>query len=83
MLVQIENEFGHFGDAANIEADRKYLELLARLARKHLGTPVATPVAATPAVRPVAAPLPTAVAPQDPPAQKADRTCLELLARLA
>ncbi|EOD35444.1 beta galactosidase [Emiliania huxleyi CCMP1516] len=39
MLVQIENEYGHFGDVSEVEADRRYLERLADLARRHLGTP--------------------------------------------
>jgi len=37
MLVQIENEYGHFGDVSEVEADRRYLERLADLARRHLG----------------------------------------------
>ena len=31
--------YGHFGDVSEVEADRRYLERLADLARRHLGTP--------------------------------------------
>mmetsp|Transcript_49153 Transcript_49153/g.131562 ORF Transcript_49153/g.131562 Transcript_49153/m.131562 type:complete len:714 (-) Transcript_49153:72-2213(-) len=37
VAVQLENEFGHFGDANTSAADRQYLDHLHELARQHLG----------------------------------------------
>ena len=40
LMVQIENEYGHFGDASREGPDRAYLEHLAELAHKFLGRDV-------------------------------------------
>lgn len=40
VAVQIENEFGQYGDVANNPQDRRYMQHLVRLARQLLGTRV-------------------------------------------
>ena len=40
IAVQIENEFGQFGDVANNPSDRRYMQHLVRLARQLLGARV-------------------------------------------
>jgi hypothetical protein len=37
LMLQIENEFGSFGDAHNNENDKKYMEHLKTLARQYFG----------------------------------------------
>ncbi|KAA0145568.1 hypothetical protein FNF28_07864 [Cafeteria roenbergensis] len=37
IMVQIENEFGSFGDVAGNPLDKQYMEYLVKMARQHLG----------------------------------------------
>jgi hypothetical protein len=41
LMVQIENEFGSFGDVTTVPSDKQYLEHLKALAVQHLGTTAA------------------------------------------
>lgn len=40
VMVQVENEFGAFGNTVDVPADRRYMESLVSLARLHLGSTV-------------------------------------------
>mmetsp|Transcript_107929 Transcript_107929/g.336629 ORF Transcript_107929/g.336629 Transcript_107929/m.336629 type:complete len:668 (+) Transcript_107929:99-2102(+) len=40
VMVQLENEYGSFGDVSQSAADRRYMEYLLALAREHLGKEV-------------------------------------------